>query len=144
MSNSGKKYTNEKMMEIGQLNVERDWSIRELAEEFDVSKSTVSKAKDVYVAYRDGRQTGEREKERDMKEKVSRLENRIERLSSKENETVANESSEIDPQDYVKNPEQDKIREEENEEDESGWGWIAVGLGVLVGAGSVIFRDLTE
>lgn len=144
MSNSGKKYTNEKMMEIGRLNVDEDWSIRELAEEFDVSKSTVSKAKDVYLAYRDGKQTGEQEKEGDMKEKVNRLENRIERLSSKENETNTNGSSEIDPQDYVNNPEEDKTREEENEEGESGLGWIAVGLGVLVGAGSVIFRDLTE
>lgn len=145
MNDSEGKYSNEKMMEIGRMNVEGGKSIRQLAREFGVSKSTVSKAKDVYLAYSDGKQTGKQEKEREMEEKVNRLENRVQQLSSKDREVNSGGSSEIDVQDYLRNPDQDEADKKDDEEKEdSGWKWVAAGIGTLVAAAGIIFRNTIE
>lgn len=141
MSNQGKKYTKEDLMELGRMNVEENESIRELAEKYGVSKSTVSKAKDIYLSYHEGKKNGKNKKEREMSSKINRLEGKIARSSPSSKGDNENGSSKVDPQNYIRDHEGDSVGQEVEKEDGSNGGWVAVGLGALLGVIGIIFKD---
>lgn len=130
----------EKYMEIGRMNVEEGMSVRELSQRLDMSKSTVSKAREVYRAYRSGEQAGREEGKEELQGEIDRLEKKLKRLSAGPPEDGGKNSSEIDPQNYLR----DAQCRSEGEEGGSGWLWIAAGFGALLVAGGTVYKKLWE
>lgn len=140
MHGKNKKYDRKKLLKIGSQYDRGDKPVRELAEEYGIPKTVVSRAKDVYKAY----QKGKDEKEREMKAKIRRLKERIERLSSEPEGNEANGSSTVDLRDYARDAKKEREESKGGKEESSGWGWIAAGLGALFALGAVFFKDFRD